>query len=105
MPWSTSATTMHQSRCITKDRLAHFIQFYILVMSHLVNNDKDKWIYTFFKQAREKPKLKHVFTMSSWLPSYCMLPPRHGSASAMEPHSVARKGPCRVWAHGMPRKQ
>lgn len=40
----------HQSRCITKDRLAHFIQFYILVMSHLVNNDKDKWIYTFLSR-------------------------------------------------------
>ena len=45
-----------------KNRLTRFIQFYILVISYLVNNDKDKWIYTFFNQTQEKPELKHMFT-------------------------------------------
>ena len=46
-----------------RNRLARFIQFYVLVMSYLVNDDKDKWIYTFFNQVQEKPELKHMFTM------------------------------------------
>lgn len=45
-----------------ENRLERFIQFYTLVMSYLVDNDKDKWICTFFEQAREKPELKHMFT-------------------------------------------
>ena len=45
-----------------EDNLKRFIQVYVNVMSYLIKNDKDKWIYTFFQQAREKPELKHIFT-------------------------------------------
>ena len=45
-----------------ENRLARFIQFYTLVISYLVNDDKDKWIYTFFNQTQEKPDVKHMFT-------------------------------------------
>ena len=45
-----------------EERLARFIHFYIFVITYLVNDDKDRWISTFFEQVREKPKLKHMFT-------------------------------------------
>lgn len=45
-----------------ENRLARFIQFYILVISYLVNDDKDQWIHTLFNQVQEKPELRHMFT-------------------------------------------
>ena len=46
-----------------EDNLKRFIQIYVNVMSCLINNSEDKWIYTFFKYTQEKFKLRYIFNM------------------------------------------
>jgi len=54
---------LQQALDFPENSLERFIKLYVIAMSYLINDAKDKWICEFFRHTQEKPELRHKFTM------------------------------------------
>ncbi|KKZ14308.1 MAG: hypothetical protein TQ37_01460 [Candidatus Synechococcus spongiarum 15L] len=54
---------LQQALDFPENSLERFIKLYVIAMSYLINDAKDKWICKFFRHTQKKPELRHKFTM------------------------------------------